>query len=36
MMSVDRMLISILVVSVEALEISCAVVAESLAPQLAI
>ena len=32
MVSVDHMLISILSVSVEALEMSCAVVAEALAP----
>ena len=32
MVSVDRMLISILSVLVEALEMSCAVVAEALAP----
>ena len=33
MVSVDRMHISILFVLVEALEMSCAVVAETLAPQ---
>ena len=33
MVSVDRMLISILSVSVKALEMLCAVVAEALAPQ---
>ena len=33
MVSVDRMLISIVSVSVEALEMLCAVVAEALAPQ---
>ena len=32
MVSVDHMLISILSVSIEALEMSCAVVAEALAP----